>query len=94
MMNKEKKQQVVSRLRRIEGQIRGVMNMVESDRYCMDILAQTRSIASSLRSTEEVIMENHLNTCVAHAIQSSDPEEKQQKINEVMGVFSQLRKQG
>lgn len=94
MMHQEVKQQVVSRLRRIEGQIRGVISMVEADRYCMDILAQTRSVTAALRSAEELIMENHLNTCVADALKSDDPTQKQEKIDEMMGLFSQYRKQG
>ena len=92
MMDEQKKGKAVSRLNRIEGQIRGIRRMVEEDRYCMDILAQTRSIASALRSVEDIIMENHLNTCVKHAFESSDPREKQEKIDEVMTLFSQYRR--
>ncbi len=93
-MDEQKKGKAVSRLNRIEGQIRGIRRMVEEDRYCMDILAQTRSVASALRAVEDLIMENHMNTCLAHAMQSSDPGEKQQKIQEVMDVLGQMRKYG
>ncbi len=92
MVQGKEKQQIASRLKRIEGQVRGILRMVDEDRYCMDILAQTRSIASALRSVEDIIMENHLNTCVKHAFESSDPREKQEKIDEVMTLFSQYRR--
>ena len=94
MMDEQKKGKAVSRLNRIEGQVRGIRRMVDEDRYCMDILAQTRSVASALRAVEDLIMENHMQTCLAHAMQSNDPGEKQQKIQEVMDVLGQMRKYG
>lgn len=92
MMNEKLKAGTASRLRRIEGQIRGIQRMVEEDRYCMDILAQTRAVSSALRSVEDIILENHMNTCVAHAFERSDPSQQQEKIDEVLSLFSQYRK--
>ena len=94
MMDDRKKEQVAARLRRIEGQIRGIQKMVQEDRYCMDIVAQTRAVVSALRAVEDVIMENHMNTCVADAFRSSDPAEQREKIDEVMHVLAQFRKHG
>ena len=94
MMNQEEKKQAVTRLKRIEGQVRGLQKMVEEDRYCIDILTQTASVVSALRGVEDLVMNQHLNTCVADAMKSEDPEAKQQKIDEVMTVLSKFRKHG
>jgi DNA-binding FrmR family transcriptional regulator len=94
MMNKEEKARAVSRLKRIEGQIRGIQKMVEEDRYCIDILSQTASIVSALRGVEDQIMQQHLNTCVSDAMKSDDTNLKNEKVNEVMSVLSKFRKHG
>ena len=94
MMSENQKARVTARLKKIEGQVRGLQKMVADDRYCMDILTQTRSVFAALRAVEDLIMENHMNTCVADAIRSNDPEEQREKIGEVMSVLAQLRKNG
>ncbi|TVR67275.1 MAG: transcriptional regulator [Spirochaetaceae bacterium] len=93
-MNEAQKKAVRERLSRIEGQVRGIQKMVEEDRYCMDILAQTRSVVAALRATEDRIMENHLQTCVVDAIRSDDASDQKQKLDEVMSVLTQFRKHG
>jgi CsoR family transcriptional regulator, copper-sensing transcriptional repressor len=62
------------RLRRIEGQIRGLQKMVDDDRYCADILTQISSVHEALRSVGRELMRNHLKHCAASAIRSSDAE--------------------
>ncbi len=94
MMNDEQKKQALNRLKRIEGQIRGLQKMVEEDRYCIDVLTQTTSVVSALKGVEDLVMEQHLNTCVADAMRSEDPMAKQEKIDEVMTVLSKFRKHG
>lgn len=94
MMNPEQKKQAVTRLKRIEGQIRGLQKMVDEDRYCIDILTQTASVVSALKGVEDLVMEQHLQTCVADAMTSDDELGKQQKIDEVMTVLSKFRKHG
>ena len=94
MMSENQKARVTARLKKIEGQVRGLQKMVADDRYCMDVLTQTRSVFAALRAVEDLIMENHMNTCVADAIRSDDPEEQREKIGEVMSVLAQLRKNG
>jgi DNA-binding FrmR family transcriptional regulator len=85
---------ILARLRRIEGQIRGIGDMVEDNRYCIDILTQTRAVSAALRKVEDLVMHNHLNTCVADAMRNSNPEQQKQKIDEIMNVFSALRRHG
>jgi CsoR family transcriptional regulator, copper-sensing transcriptional repressor len=93
-MAHEHKMQAMARLKRIEGQIRGIQRMLEEDRYCVDILTQTSSVVAALHGVEDLIMENHLNTCVTDAIKSGDVSERQEKIDEVMSVITKFRKHG
>jgi len=62
----------LKRLRRIEGQVRGLQKMVEEDRYCADIMTQISSVQEALRSVGRELMRNHLKHCAATAIRASD----------------------
>jgi DNA-binding FrmR family transcriptional regulator len=93
-MDETQKEKVAARLRRIEGQIGGIRKMIEDDRYCIDILTQTSAVVSALRGVEDLVMQNHLNTCVVDAIKSDDESEKQQKLDEVMDVIGKFRRHG
>ena len=62
----------LKRLRRIEGQVRGLQKMVEEDRYCADILTQISSVQEALRSVGRELMRNHLKHCATQAIRSGD----------------------
>ena len=64
----------ITRLRRIEGQVRGLHKMVEEDRYCADILTQVSSVHEALRSVSRELMRNHLKHCAASAIRRGDAE--------------------
>lgn len=64
----------LKRLRRIEGQVRGLQKMVDEERYCADILTQVSSVHEALRSVSRELMRNHLKHCAASAIRSSAPE--------------------
>jgi DNA-binding FrmR family transcriptional regulator len=66
------KERNLKRLRRIEGQVRGLQRMVEEDRYCADILTQVSSVHEALRSVGRELMRNHLKHCAASAIKSSE----------------------
>ena len=76
----------LKRLRRIEGQIRGLQRMVEEDRYCADILTQISSVHEALRSVGRELMRNHLKHCATSAIRSSEGEaaEMYDELNEMM----------
>lgn len=62
----------LTRLRRIEGQVRGLQKMVEEDRYCADVLTQISSVHEALRSVARELMRNHLKHCAATAIRAGD----------------------
>ncbi|MBI4086740.1 metal-sensitive transcriptional regulator [Candidatus Kaiserbacteria bacterium] len=63
-MKREIKTQVRNRLRRIEGQVRGLAEMVEKDTYCIDVITQTSAVKQALSGVEDALMESHLSTCV------------------------------
>jgi DNA-binding FrmR family transcriptional regulator len=62
------KADVLARLRKIEGQVRGLQRMVETDTYCIDVLTQVSATTKALESTALLLMQDHLNHCVAHAV--------------------------
>ena len=94
MMDEKKKNNLATRLNRIEGQVRGIRRMVEEDRYCIDILTQTRSIVAGIRKVENLIIENHLNTCVADAMRGGDEHDRRDKVDEIMEVLAEMRRTG
>ncbi|HVV65760.1 MAG TPA: metal-sensitive transcriptional regulator [Rhizomicrobium sp.] len=85
-------QKLLTRLARIEGQVRGVSRMVEEDRYCIDILNQMQAVKSALKRVEEEILKNHAAHCVAHAIKSGDTKDQTKKFSELVELFSRYGK--
>ena len=81
----------LTRLRRIEGQVRGIQRMVEEDRYCIDILTQIRSILRALEKVSDSVLERHLHHCVADALASGSEQEKDEKLREVITVLEKAR---
>ena len=77
----------LKRLRRIEGQIRGLHKMVEEDRYCTDILVQLASAHEALRAVGQGLMRNHLRHCATHALQSGDPKKTEAMQNELVDLI-------
>ncbi len=80
------------RLRRIEGQIRGVQKMIEEKRYCVDILTQLSSIVGAIKGVEENILERHLKGCVYQSFAKGNEDDKAQKVNEVIEVLKKFRR--
>jgi CsoR family transcriptional regulator, copper-sensing transcriptional repressor len=70
--SEKNKNNLISRLNRIEGQIRGVKGLIEKDTYCDDVLNQIAAIQSALNSVGKLLLEHHLNTCVTERIQEGD----------------------
>jgi DNA-binding FrmR family transcriptional regulator len=75
------------RLRRIEGQVRGLQRMVQENRYCADILTQVSSTQEALRAVARALMRNHLAHCAAHAIRIGSAEERQAMYDELLGMI-------
>lgn len=80
------------RLRRIEGQIRGLQRMVEEDRYCADIIVQVASAQEALRSVARSLMRNHLHHCAAQALTHGTTEESRAMYDELLElIYKHLR---
>lgn len=75
------------RLRRAEGQVRGVQKMVQEQRYCPDVLVQLSAVHESLRAVERILMKNHLQHCVTEALRSRDQQKAQRTYNELTELF-------
>jgi len=81
-----------NRLRRIEGQVRGLQKMVEEDRYCADIITQVASVQEALRGVARNLMKNHLQHCAARALQSGKKAETEAMYDEILElIYTHLR---
>lgn len=78
------------RLKKIEGQVRGIQKMIEEKRYCIDILSQVKAVSGALKKIETGIMEGHLQHCVHDAIKSKDEAEAEIKIKEILKLFAKM----
>ena len=78
----------LTRLKRIEGQVRGIGRMLEDDRYCIDVLTQLSAVKSALAAVEGEILRDHAGHCVAHAIESGDIEAQKTKMDELIGLLA------
>ncbi|MBS43480.1 MAG: transcriptional regulator [Nocardioides sp.] len=81
------KQAVLTRLRRIEGQIRGLQRLVDEEQYCIDILTQVSAATKALEGVALVLLDQHLEHCLTHV---TDPAEAQQKLNEASAAIRRL----
>lgn len=75
------------RLRRIEGQVRGIQRMVEEERYCADILDQVASVQEALRGVQRSLMRNHLEHCATKAIKQGSSQEARAMYDELIGLI-------
>jgi CsoR family transcriptional regulator, copper-sensing transcriptional repressor len=78
------KQKIATRLRRIEGQVRGIQKMVEDDRYCIDVLTQVNATRAALESVALKLLADHTEHCVTEAIRSGGGTEKVHELNEAV----------
>lgn len=85
---KDVKERILHRLKISNGHLEKVIQMVEEGKYCIDVLHQSQAVQKALSETDRVILENHLNTCVADAISK---EKKEEVIKELMNVFEKRR---
>ncbi|MEK7572530.1 MAG: metal-sensitive transcriptional regulator [Patescibacteria group bacterium] len=86
---KSNKRQLIRRLKIIEGQIRGLQNMIEKDIYCIDVITQTSAVKQGLSNIEDKLMEGHLGTCLVHQIKKGQTEKA---VKEMLKVYQLKRK--
>jgi DNA-binding FrmR family transcriptional regulator len=85
-MRSDAKESALKRLQRIEGQVRGLIRMVEDDRYCIDVVTQISAARAALRKVEEEVLRDHVGHCVENAISSGNKAEQRRKVAELMEV--------
>ena len=88
MRDEEAKKSLISRLNRIEGQIRGIRGMVEKDAYCIDILGQVAAVSGALNSFTKILLSSHIRTCVAEDVREGNEE----KLDELVRTLQKLMK--
>jgi DNA-binding FrmR family transcriptional regulator len=87
-MEEQAKAGVMRRLQSVEGHVRGIQRMVEEDKYCIDVIKQVEAVQAALTRINEIILANHLHTCVTTAIRGDDAERREAVIKEILDVFS------
>ena len=85
------KDELLARLRRVEGQVRGVQRMVEDDRYCIDVLTQISAVQAALDKVALGLLDDHTRTCV---IGAQDPGRREERTEELMGAVGRLMRRG
>lgn len=81
------KSKIVTRLKSAEGHLRGVMQMVEGDGYCIDILRQTKAIHAALSKVESLLLDRHLHHCVTKAVRSDKAQDRDRVIAELLDIY-------
>ena len=91
MLGEPRRGDVARRLKRIQGQVEGLTRMVDGGRYCVDVLAQVRAAEAALHAVGEIILSNHLETCVVNALQSNNRDDQREKIEELKRIYRGMR---
>lgn len=91
-MEDQAQKPLLRRLQIIEGHVCSVQRMVDEGAYCIDTLRQITAIQSALNKVSEIILENHLNTCVTSAIRNGDTQEREKALREIAEIFQQSHK--
>ena len=84
------KAKILARLRRMEGQVRGVQRMVEEDQYCLDVLTQLSAIIAAARQTGLLVLEDHVRGCVLGSEHAEDPIDREELLTELIGAIDRF----
>ena len=85
------KDKTLKRLKRLEGQVRGIARMVEEDRYCVDILTQTAAVRAALKGVEKLVIANHAHHCIEDAVRTGDTNDQRAKFMELIDLLDKAR---
>lgn len=88
-MDHETKMAVINRLKSITGHVGGITAMVEEDRYCIDVIKQIQAAQAALVKVSQMILDNHLHTCLITAIRGENPDERERALTDISDVFAQ-----
>ena len=87
----ENRDPALRRLKRLEGQVRGIARMVEEDRYCVDVLTQIAAVRAALKGVEKLIIDDHAAHCVEDALASGDADDQRAKFLELIDLLDKAR---
>ena len=79
---------LVNRLKSIAGHVNGIATMLDQDRYCIDVIKQIQAAEAALSKVSQIVLDNHLHTCVTTAIRGDDPDERERVLSEINAVFA------
>ena len=88
----DSREKLIHRLKRVEGQVRGIQKMVEEGRYCVEIMTQIDAAAAALARVQDGILESHLQHCVAGALEGRDVGARREKVDEVVTLLRKYRR--
>lgn len=80
------------RLRKIEGQVRGISRMIEDDRHCIDILHQLQAVRAALNKVESLVLKGHADACIEEAMLAKDPADQRRKFAELVELFERTKR--
>ncbi|MEX2143383.1 MAG: metal-sensitive transcriptional regulator [Anaerolineales bacterium] len=80
------------RLKTIEGHIRGIQRMLDEDTYCIDVIRQIQATQSALNKVSQLVLEEHMHSCVITAVRGEDPDERERVLNEIAQVYEAATK--
>ena len=86
------KKQLLNRMNYLKGHLEGVKKMIEKDRYCIDIIKQNLAVIAAIHKVNQMILENHLNTCVTTAIKGNNKKVRHRVIKELLAIFETKHK--
>ena len=87
-MQKGTQAEVVRRLKSVEGHVGGIIRMTEADTYCIDVVRQIQAVQAALDRVTALVLENHMNTCLAEAVRGDDPAERERVLAEMVEVVT------
>ena len=91
-MKKSIKKQILNRMNYLSGHLEGIKKMIKDEKYCIDIIKQNEAVIAALKKVNEMVLENHLNTCVTEAIKGKSQKERKKKIKEILEIFKKSNK--
>ena len=91
-MIKNIKKQLLNRINYLSGHLEGIKKMIGEEKYCIDIILQNKAVIAAIEKINEMILENHLNTCFAEAIKGKNEKERRKKFKEILEIFKNSEK--
>jgi len=89
---KQPKKQILNRMNYLIGHLEGVKKMINEEKYCINIIQQNEAVIAALKKVNQIILKNHLNTCVTKAIRGKNERERKKKIRELLEIFKKSDK--